>query len=126
MVDILPEDTPLWQSMETAALEVLSSYGYSEIRLPIIEPTDLFARSIGEVTDIVEKEMYTFEDRNGDSLTLLGVREGDSLMLFGGPDITVSEQEDWPSGWAGLPAGLLPGLGQGATLTLGKPTGGES
>ena len=52
MVDILPEDTPLWQSMETAALEVLSSYGYSEIRLPIIEPTDLFARSIGEVTDI--------------------------------------------------------------------------
>ena len=64
--------------------------------------------------------------RDGDSLTLLGVREGDSLMLFGGPDITVSEQEDWPPGWAGLPAGLLPGLGQGATLTLGKPTGGES
>ena len=64
--------------------------------------------------------------RDGDSLTLLGVREGDSLMLFGGPAITVSEQEDWPPGWAGLPAGLLPGLGQGATLTLGKPTGGES
>ena len=53
MVDILPEDTPLWQSMETAALEVLSSYGYAEIRLPILEPTDLFARSIGEVTEIV-------------------------------------------------------------------------
>ena len=70
MVDILPEDTPLWQSMETAALEVLSSYGYSEIRLPIIEPTDLFARSIGEVTDIVEKEMYSFADRNDDSMTL--------------------------------------------------------
>ncbi len=69
MVDILPEDTPLWRSMETAALEVLSSYGYSEIRLPIIEPTDLFARSIGEVTDIVEKEMYSFADRNDDSMT---------------------------------------------------------
>ena len=70
MVDILPEDTPLWQSMEAAALEVLSSYGYEEIRLPIIESTDLFARSIGEVTDIVEKEMYTFADRNEDSMTL--------------------------------------------------------
>src|SRR5210317_908017 len=70
MVDILPEQTPLWQSMETAALEVLSGYGYSEIRLPIIEATGLFARSIGEVTDIVEKEMYSFEDRNGDGLTL--------------------------------------------------------
>ena len=70
MVDILPEETPLWQSMETAALEVLSSYGYSEMRLPIIESTDLFARSIGEVTDIVEKEMYTFADRNDDSMTL--------------------------------------------------------
>ena len=70
MVDILPENTPLWQSMETAALGVLSSYGYSEIRLPIIEPTDLFARSIGEVTDIVEKEMYSFADRNDDSMTL--------------------------------------------------------
>ena len=70
MVDILPEDTPLWQSMETAALEVLSSYGYAEIRLPILEPTDLFARSIGEVTDIVEKEMYSFADRNDDSMSL--------------------------------------------------------
>ena len=70
MVDILPEDTPLWQSVEAAALEVLSSYGYEEIRLPIIESTDLFARSIGEVTDIVEKEMYTFTDRNDDSMTL--------------------------------------------------------
>jgi histidyl-tRNA synthetase len=70
MVDILPEATPLWQSMETAALEVLSSYGYEEIRLPVIESTDLFARSIGEVTDIVEKEMYSFNDRNDESMTL--------------------------------------------------------
>ena len=70
MVDILPEQTPLWQSMETAALEVLSGYGYAEIRLPIIEATGLFARSIGEVTDIVEKEMYTFDDRSEKSMTL--------------------------------------------------------
>ena len=70
MVDILPEQTPLWQSMETAALEVLSGYGYAEIRLPIIEATGLFARSIGEVTDIVEKEMYTFNDRSEKSMTL--------------------------------------------------------
>ena len=70
MVDILPAATPLWQSMETTALEVLASYGYEEIRLPVIESTGLFARSIGEVTDIVEKEMYSFNDRNDDSMTL--------------------------------------------------------
>ena len=70
MVDILPDNTPLWQSMESAALEVLSSYGYEEIRLPVIESTTLFARSIGEITDIVEKEMYSFHDRNDDSMTL--------------------------------------------------------
>lgn len=70
MVDILPEQTPLWQSMESAATEILSGYGYEEIRLPIIETTHLFARSIGEVTDIVEKEMYSFADRNDESMTL--------------------------------------------------------
>jgi histidyl-tRNA synthetase len=70
MHDVLPDQTPLWQYAETIIREVLSSYGYSEIRLPIVEKTELFKRSIGEVTDIVEKEMYTFEDRNGDSLTL--------------------------------------------------------
>ncbi|MFI3120980.1 MAG: histidine--tRNA ligase [Methylococcaceae bacterium] len=70
MHDVLPEQTPLWQSAEHCIREVLGSYGYSEIRLPIVEKTELFKRSIGEVTDIVEKEMYTFEDRNGDSLTL--------------------------------------------------------
>lgn len=67
---MLPEQTPLWQHAETIIKEVLSAYGYSEIRLPVLEKTELFKRSIGEVTDIVEKEMYTFEDRNGDSLTL--------------------------------------------------------
>lgn len=70
MVDILPEDTARWQRAEDAARQVLASYGYREIRLPIIEATSLFARSIGEVTDIVEKEMYSFDDRNGDSLSL--------------------------------------------------------
>lgn len=67
---MLPEQTPLWQHAETIIREVMASYGYSEIRLPIVEKTELFKRSIGEVTDIVEKEMYTFDDRNGDSLTL--------------------------------------------------------
>ncbi|RLJ15829.1 histidine--tRNA ligase [bacterium endosymbiont of Escarpia laminata] len=70
MKDILPEQTPLWQFLEDTVRSVLSRYGYGEIRMPIVELTELFKRSIGEVTDIVEKEMYTFEDRNGDSLTL--------------------------------------------------------
>ncbi len=70
MHDVLPDQTPLWQTTEQILREVLGCYGYSEIRLPIVEKTELFKRSIGEVTDIVEKEMYTFEDRNGDSLTL--------------------------------------------------------
>ena len=70
MHDVLPEQTPLWQYAEQTLRGVLSAYGYSEIRLPIVEKTELFKRSIGEVTDIVEKEMYTFDDRNGDSLTL--------------------------------------------------------
>ena len=70
MKDILPEQTPLWQFLEDRVRDVLNRYGYAEIRMPIVEMTELFKRSIGEVTDIVEKEMYTFEDRNGDSLTL--------------------------------------------------------
>jgi histidyl-tRNA synthetase len=70
MHDVLPEQTPLWQYAEGIIKEVLAAYVYSEIRLPIVEKTELFKRSIGEVTDIVEKEMYTFDDRNGDSLTL--------------------------------------------------------
>ena len=70
MNDILPSETPQWQYLEACVRGVLSRYGYREIRFPIVEHTELFKRSIGEVTDIVEKEMYTFEDRNGDSLTL--------------------------------------------------------
>ena len=70
MNDILPEQTPLWRYLESSVAGLLDGYGYRQIRMPIVEFTDLFKRSIGEVTDIVEKEMYTFEDRNGDSLTL--------------------------------------------------------
>lgn len=70
MNDILPGETSRWQYVEQVFRDLMASYGYSEIRMPIVEKTDLFKRSIGEVTDIVEKEMYTFEDRNGDSLTL--------------------------------------------------------
>ena len=70
MPDVLPIDTGSWQWLEQKVRDLVQSYGYQEIRMPILESTNLFARSIGEVTDIVEKEMYTFEDRNGDSLTL--------------------------------------------------------
>lgn len=70
MHDILPDQTPLWQYLEETVRTLFQRYGYREIRTPILEMTELFKRSIGEVTDIVEKEMYTFEDRNGDSLTL--------------------------------------------------------
>ncbi|MGH8373269.1 MAG: histidine--tRNA ligase [Gammaproteobacteria bacterium] len=70
MNDILPDATPRWHYVESVIREVLESYGYREIRLPVVEKTELFKRSIGDATDIVEKEMYTFEDRSGDSLTL--------------------------------------------------------
>ncbi len=70
MNDILPEETPAWRHLEEVVRQLVDGYGYREIRMPIVESTDLFKRSIGEVTDIVEKEMYTFEDRNGDMLTL--------------------------------------------------------
>ena len=70
MHDILPEQTALWRHLERTVADVLRTYGYREIRFPMLEFTELFKRSIGEVTDIVEKEMYTFEDRNGVSLTL--------------------------------------------------------
>ncbi|MGM0525203.1 MAG: histidine--tRNA ligase [Pseudomonadota bacterium] len=70
MNDLLPDQSPAWQQVESVIRQVAASYGYSEIRMPVLESTALFKRSIGEVTDIVEKEMYTFDDRNGDSVTL--------------------------------------------------------
>lgn len=69
--DILPEATPLWFKLEDTARSILSQYGYNNIRMPLVEPTELFVRSVGEHTDIVEKEMYAWEDKlNGDKLTL--------------------------------------------------------
>lgn len=70
MNDILPDATPRWHQLESVTRTVLAAYGYRELRVPIVEKTELFARSIGAVTDIVEKEMYSFEDRNGEHLTL--------------------------------------------------------
>ena len=100
MNDILPASTALWQLIEDRLRSVLVTYGYREIRFPIVEKTELFKRSIGEVTDIVEKEMYSFEDRNGDSLTLRPegtagcvraaiqqgiINEGVQRLWYGGP-----------------------------------------
>ena len=70
MHDILPDQSASWLHLENTIRELFTQYGYRELRTPVLESTDLFCRSIGEVTDIVEKEMYTFDDRNGDSLTL--------------------------------------------------------
>jgi histidyl-tRNA synthetase len=70
MNDILPEDAPYWACVESAAAAIFARYGYRQIRIPVLERTELFSRSIGELTDIVEKEMYTFDDRNGESVTL--------------------------------------------------------
>ena len=70
MNDLLPENAAVWQFVESSFRQLMHQYAYNEIRMPIVEKTELFKRSIGEVTDIVEKEMYTFDDRNGDSLTL--------------------------------------------------------
>jgi len=70
MNDISPAEVPYWQLFENTARSVLAAYGYQEMRPPVVERTELFSRSVGEGTDIVEKEMYTFEDRSGDSLTL--------------------------------------------------------
>jgi histidyl-tRNA synthetase len=70
MHDILPSEMHLWHKLESTIREILSAYGFSEIRIPVVEKTELFARAIGGATDVVEKEMYTFEDRNGDLLSL--------------------------------------------------------
>ena len=99
MNDILPEQNPGWDAVEKAAQEIFDAYGYRRIRIPVVEKTELYRRSIGEETDIVEKEMYTFDDRNGDSLTLRPeatagiVRAGLSHGLFHN-----QQQKLWCSG----------------------------
>lgn len=70
MNDLLPQDSNIWQQVESILKQTMNSHGYKEIRFPVVEKTALFCRAIGEVTDVVEKEMYTFEDRDGDSLSL--------------------------------------------------------
>jgi hypothetical protein len=70
MNDILPDEDPSWERLDTAARALFGAYGYRRIRIPVLERTELFSRSLGELTDIVAKEMYTFEDRNGESVTL--------------------------------------------------------
>jgi histidyl-tRNA synthetase len=70
MHDVLPADMHLWQTLERTVRDVFAAYGFSEIRVPVLEKTELFARAIGDATDVVEKEMYSFEDRNGDLLSL--------------------------------------------------------
>ena len=70
MNDLLPETLGTWRYLESKIIQIVESYGFDEIRLPIMERTELFKRSIGEGTDIVEKEMYTFDDRNQESITL--------------------------------------------------------
>ena len=99
MNDVLPEARAVWSAVETAAEEVFEAYGYKRIRIPALERTELFCRSIGETTDIVRKEMYTFEDRNGSSVTLRPeatagiVRAGLSNGLFHN-----KQQKLWCSG----------------------------
>ena len=70
MNDILPDASSRWAVVESLLRNIVDQYGYKEVRLPLLEPMELFKRTIGEATDVVEKEMYTFSDRNGDSLTL--------------------------------------------------------
>jgi histidyl-tRNA synthetase len=70
MHDVLPDAMHLWHKLERTVRNTFAAYGFSEIRIPVVEKTELFARAIGAATDVVEKEMYTFEDRNGDSLSL--------------------------------------------------------
>ena len=70
MNDVLPADIGMWQLLEDTVRELVAAYGYQEIRVPVVEHTQLFKRAIGELTDVVEKEMYTFADQGGDSLTL--------------------------------------------------------
>ena len=70
MNDVLPADAAAWQHLYAVAAEVFAAYGYGEIRVPIVERTELFKRAVGEVTDVVQKEMYTFDDRNGESMSL--------------------------------------------------------
>ncbi len=98
MNDILPQDSYLWQHLEQVTHELLDAYGYREIRLPVVEQTQLFSRAIGEVTDIVEKEMYSFDDRNGDSLTLRPEGTAGCVRAFSQHGMAGAQQKLWYGG----------------------------
>jgi histidyl-tRNA synthetase len=98
MNDILPEDSYLWQYLEQTIARLLDSYGYREVRLPVLEQTELFSRAIGEVTDIVEREMYSFNDRNGDSLTLRPEGTAGCVRAFNQHGLAGSQQKLWYAG----------------------------
>lgn len=98
MPDVVPTQVGPWQWFERLVRDTIQGYGYQEIRLPIIEPTQLFARSIGEVTDIVEKEMYTFIDRNEDSLTLRPEGTAGCVRAVIQHNLAITPQRLWYSG----------------------------
>ena len=98
MNDILPDETPYWQLLESTVGDLLASYGYGEIRLPMVEQTELFSRSIGEVTDIVEKEMYSFADRKGDSLSLRPEGTAGCVRAVIQQGMLIGSQRLWYSG----------------------------
>ena len=98
MVDVLPDETSLWQMLEQTARDVLAAHGYAEIRTPIVESTELFARSIGEVTDIVEKEMYSFPDRNDESLSLRPEGTASTVRAAVQHNLVQSPQRVWYMG----------------------------
>ena len=98
MVDVLPDETPLWQMLEQTARDVIGAHGYSEIRTPLVERTELFARSIGEVTDIVEKEMYSFADRNDEGLSLRPEGTASTVRAMVQHNLIQSAQRVWYMG----------------------------
>ncbi len=98
MNDILPQDSYLWQHLEKVTHELLDAYGYREIRLPIVEQTQLFSRAIGEVTDIVEKEMYSFQDRNDEGLTLRPEGTAGCVRAFNQHGMAGTQQKLWYAG----------------------------
>lgn len=98
MVDVLPDETPLWQMLEQTARDVIGAHGYSEIRTPLVERTDLFARSIGEVTDIIEKEMYSFADRNDEGLSLRPEGTASTVRAMVQHNLIQSAQRVWYMG----------------------------
>ena len=95
MNDFLPPDSARWEWLEAQVRGLMARYAYRNVRLPIVEPTALFVRGLGEVTDIVEKEMYSFEDRlNGEQLTLRAVAKYADCSNFGGPPDVFAHKRD--------------------------------